>query len=239
MTLFNPQSYGMITALAAGLQTLEMTDIPQHTVQELIDACRDAARRGLVRCSSGNMSLRLDSDRMLITASRTWTENLTADGVCVCRISDGTSLDEKRPSVEIGFHAGILRCRPEVNAVLHFQTPCATALASRSTKDIDYFVIPEVPYYIGPVVSILYEQPGSAALADAVTAAMRTHDMVTMANHGQVTVAGSLAHAIQNASFFELACEVILHGGDELTVLSRDAARHLLDSGGRAEESSI
>jgi ribulose-5-phosphate 4-epimerase/fuculose-1-phosphate aldolase len=165
--------------------------------------------------------------------------SLTVDGIWVCHISDGTSLDEKRPSVEIGFHAGILRCRPEVNVVLHFQTPCATALASRDTKDVNYFVIPEVPFYIGPVASIRYEQPGSEVLADAVTEAMRAHDMVTIANHGQVAAADSFAHAIQNASFFELACEIILHGGDELAAISREAAQHLLDSRGRAQERGV
>ncbi|MHC4166707.1 MAG: class II aldolase/adducin family protein [Planctomycetota bacterium] len=208
-------------------------------MKEFIKACRDAARCGLVRCSSGNMSLRLDSDRMLITASRSWMGSLTADGICVCRISDGTSLNDKRPSVEIGFHAGILRCRPEVNVVLHFQTPCATVLASRDTKDVNYFVIPEVPFYVGPVARVPYEQPGSEVLADAVTGAMRAHDMVTIANHGQVTAADSFAHAIQNASFFELACEIILRGGDEVTAMSREAAQHLLDSRGGAEERNI
>lgn len=216
-----------------------MTDVPEQTVREFVEACRDAARLGLVRCSSGNMSLRLDSDRMLITASRTWMEHLTADGTCVCRISDETPVDGKRPSVEIGFHAGVLRCRPEVNVVLHFQTPCATALASRDPEDVNYFVIPEIPFYVGPVARIPYEQPGSEALADAVADAMRTHDMVTIANHGQVTAADSFAHAIQNAAFFELACEIILHGGDELVAMSREEAQDMLEARGRGKETNI
>ncbi len=210
-----------------------MTDIPEHIVREFIEASHEAAARGLVRCSSGNLSLRLDSNRMLITASRSWMGDLSADGVCVCRISDGTPLDEKQPSVEMGFHAGILRSRPEVNVVLHFQTPFATALASRGAENVNYFVIPEVPFYIGPVARVLYSQPGSEDLANAVTDAMRTHDMVTIVNHGQVTAADNFAHAIQNASFFELACEIIVHGGDELTGLSCEAAQYLLNSRGR------
>ncbi len=133
----------------------------------------------------------------------------------------------------MGFHAGILRSRPEVNVVLHFQTPFATALASRGAENVNYFVIPEVPFYIGPVARVLYSQPGSEDLANAVTDAMRTHDMVTIVNHGQVTAADNFAHAIQNASFFELACEIIVHGGDELTGLSCEAAQYLLNSRGR------
>ena len=216
-----------------------MTDVPEHFVREFIEACHDTAARGLVRCSSGNMSLRLDSNRMLITTSRSWMEDLSADGVCVCSISDRTATDEKKPSVEMGFHAGILHSRPEVNVVLHFQTPCATALASRHIENVDYFVIPEVPFYIGPVARVGYRQPGSEDLARAVTDAMRTHDMVTIVNHGQVCVADNFAHAIQNASFFELACEIIVHGSDELTPLSCEAAQYLLDLRGKAEKRNI
>ncbi|MHC4535060.1 MAG: class II aldolase/adducin family protein [Planctomycetota bacterium] len=216
-----------------------MTNIPGQILCEFVEACHEAARRGLVRCSSGNMSVRLDSDRMLITASRSWMGQLSAEGVCVCRISDGSGMDEKQPSVEVGFHAGILRCRPDVNVVLHFQTPCGTALASRDVENVNYFVIPEVPFYIGPVARVLYSQPGSKELAGAVTDAMRTHDMVTIVNHGQVTAADSFAHAIQNASFFELACEIILHGGDELTPLSSEEAEYLLDLGSKKEEGNI
>lgn len=216
-----------------------MTDVPERTVREFIEACREVARRGLVRCSSGNMSLRLDSDRMLVTASRSWMESVASDGICVCRISDGASLDDGRPSVETGFHAGVLRCRPEINVVLHFQTPCATALASRGKEDTNYFVIPEVPFYVGPVARIPYEQPGSGALAEAVTEAMRTHDMVTIANHGQVTAADTFAHAIQKAAFFELACEIILHGGDRLAAMSREEVRKMLDARAEAGEENI
>jgi ribulose-5-phosphate 4-epimerase/fuculose-1-phosphate aldolase len=216
-----------------------MTDAPEHIVREFIEACRDTARRGLVRCSSGNMSLRLDSNRMLITASRSWMGDLSADDVCVCRISDGAAVDEKRPSVETGFHAGILRCRPDVNVVLHFQTPCATALASRDTENVNYFVIPEVPFYIGSVARVPYIQPGSEDLAEAVSDAMRTHDMVTMANHGQVTAAEDFAHAIQNASFFELACEIMVQGGEQLTPLPGEAVQQLLDSRGKTEQENV
>ena len=46
-----------------------MANIPEHIVCEFIEACHNAARHGLVRCSSGNMSLRLDSNGMLITAA--------------------------------------------------------------------------------------------------------------------------------------------------------------------------
>lgn len=206
-----------------------MTDTPSDAVlSEFIDACRQIGRSGLVRCSSGNLSRRLDGGRMLATASRSWLENMTADDVSVCRIADGALLSGRKPTVEIAFHAAILRGRPDVNVVLHFQTPCATTLACQDTADVDFFVIPEIPFYIGPVARVPYLLPGSAELAAAVAAALQDHDLAVLDNHGQVTVAADYAHAIQNAEFFELACGVIVRGQGRTRPLSAAEAEALL-----------
>jgi ribulose-5-phosphate 4-epimerase/fuculose-1-phosphate aldolase len=64
-------------------------------------------------------------------------------------------------------------------------------------------------------------------LAKAVTAAMRTHNLVQLRNHGQVTAAADFRHAIQNAVFFELACEIILRGGAQVAPMDSQSARLL------------
>ena len=112
---------------------------------------------------------------------------------------------------------------------MHFQTPCATALACQASDNINYNVIPEIPFYIGPVARIPYVLPGSKELAQAVTDAMREHDMVVMGNHGQVTVACDADHAIQNAEFFELASDIILRSGNRVTPLPEKEVQTLLE----------
>lgn len=206
-----------------------MIGIPDNILNEFLATCHKVAARGLVRCSSGNLSRRLDGTRLLATATRSWMEDISAEQVSVCRLSDGALLDGPNPTVEIGFHAAILRRRPDVNVVLHFQTPHATALACQESGDTNYFVIPEIPFYIGHVARIPYLLPGSKELADAVAGAMQDHDMVLMGNHGIATVAADYAHVIQNAEFFELACEVILHSKDALRPLSAKDVNALIE----------
>lgn len=205
-----------------------MNSLPEGVLSEFLQACRMAAGRGLMRCSSGNISRRFDEARLLATSSRSWAENLSEGEVSVCRIADGAVLEGPKPTVEIGFHTGILRTRPDIEVVMHFQTPCATAMACRERDDTDYFVIPEIPFYIGQVARVPYLRPGSQELAAAVTEAMQDHDMVIMSNHGVVTVATDYAHAIQNAEFFELACEVITRGGSTVKSLAPEAVARLL-----------
>lgn len=165
---------------------------------------------------------------MLVTRTRSWLGRLAADDVAVCSIEDGTSLNGVIPTVEVRFHAGILRTRPDVNAVLHYQSPHATALACQLRRRVNYNVIPEIPFYIGPVGRVPYLPPGSAELAETVVAVMSAHDLAVMANHGQVTAAADVDHAVQNAEFFELACQIILAGGTDLTPLPAEAVRELL-----------
>jgi ribulose-5-phosphate 4-epimerase/fuculose-1-phosphate aldolase len=204
-----------------------MREIPEATLDRFVDACREVAKHGLVRCSCGNLSMRVDEECFLVTATGSWMSNLSRDQVAVCRLDDGTSLNDKKPSSETGFHAGILRSRPDVNVVLHFQTPCATTVACQPANHVDFSLIPEVPFYIGPVARVPYFTPGSEELAAAVTQAMRTHDMVLLSNHGQVTAARDFDHVLQNAEFFELACQIILLGGNSIAPLDTQAIEQL------------
>lgn len=204
-----------------------MAHVSENHLDEFAAACRRIAASGLVRCSSGNLSWRVDEEYMLITTTRSWMGELTREQIAVCRISDGSVLNEKNPSAENGFHFGILRERSDVNVVLHFQTPFATAVACRGRDLKNYFVIPEIPYYIGPIAVVPYLNPGSSDLALEVVFAMKGHDLVILKNHGQVTVGKSFDDVIQKASFFELACEIILRAGDQIQFLSEDAVAYL------------
>ncbi|MBT3296907.1 MAG: class II aldolase/adducin family protein [Verrucomicrobia bacterium] len=201
-----------------------MRDVPDTTVEEFVSACHRAAAHDLMRCSSGNMSWRLDDDRFLVTASGSWMGSITPDQVSVCCTADGSLLEGQPASVETGFHAGILCTRADVDVVLHFQSPCATTLgctADAATRN--FAVIPEVPVYIGPIASVPYILPGSPELAVAVVQALQQHDLAVLSHHGQVTVARDLNAAIQNAAFFELACHILLHGGQDIEPLPEEA----------------
>ena len=193
-----------------------------------IAAGHEAAARGLVRCSSGNMSWRVNGKYMLATTTRSWMGRLTPANVAVCAIENGKALNGKKPTAEIAFHASILKTRPDISVVLHFQSPFATALACRRKRVKNFFVIPEIPFYIGPVAYLPCLTPGTKELAVRVTKAMQNHDMAMLANHGQVTVARDFDHAIQNAEFFELACAIIVRNGSNPKLMDKKVVKDLL-----------
>jgi len=203
-----------------------MDSVSDKHIRDFVAASHRVAEHGLVRCGSGNLSWRVDNELMLISASGAWLGEMAEDRVVVARITDAAVLNDRKPSVEIAFHAGILRERRDVNVVLHFQTPCATAIACHDPASVDYFVIPEIPYYIGDIASVPYKTPGTPELAGAVVAAARDHDMVMLCNHGQLTVGKDFDDTIQKAVLFELACEIIVRGQSRpQTIPADDVAR--------------
>jgi len=208
-----------------------MKNISEKCLQAFVAAARRVAEHDLVLCSSGNLSWRVDDERMLITTTDSWMSTLSEDQIAVCRVADGTILNGKQSSKEIGFHAGILKERSDVNVVLHYQSPYATTLSCREGQVEDFSVIPEIPYYIGPVAVVPYFTPGSHELADAITSAMKQHDVAILRNHGLVAVGETLDDVITKAVFFELACKIILHAGQRVQVLSKDAIAELNQKG--------
>ena len=163
----------------------------EEEIRYFLECAHKTAAAGLLSCSSGNLSLRCkgqdNEDCALLSATGSWLGELREDQIALCRISDGTSLNGVRPTMEAGFHLGTMRKRPEVGCVLHFQSPYATVVACMKHKPADFNVTLEGPLYVGrevPVVPFL--PPGSPELAAAVVEALTAHDIVLMSNHGQV-----------------------------------------------------
>ncbi|MHC4123127.1 MAG: class II aldolase/adducin family protein [Planctomycetota bacterium] len=179
-------------------------------IKEFIQAAHKIASYGLVKCSSGNLSARLDDKLIALSTSGAWLAELTKEQVAICDINTGQCLKGKPSTIESTFHLGILRNKPQTNVVLHFQSPYATAIACGKPEDYNYNVIIELPFYIGPPGIVEYLPAGSEELANAVIEKAKDHNMIIMKNHGLTTFGKDYNDTIQRAVFFELACQILL-----------------------------
>lgn len=102
--------------------------IHNEHIEEFVKQAHRVGDAGLTVCSSGNLSWRV-GDEVLVSGTGSWVPSLTKDKVAVCRLETGEILNGVKPSMESVFHLGVLRGRPDVNVVLHFQSPYATAVA--------------------------------------------------------------------------------------------------------------
>ena len=182
---------------------------------------------GLTVCSSGNISWRI-GDEALISGTGSWVPSLQKEKVAICRIATGESLNGVRPSMESGFHLGIMRERPDVNVVLHFQSPYATAVACMSRLPENFNVTAEIPCHVGSEIPVVpYFRPGSAELAGHVKAALKNHDSCLLRKHGQVVCGKDFDEAFERAMFFEMACRIIILSGGHYEVLTEQEINDL------------
>ncbi len=174
----------------------------------------------LMLCSSGNLSWRIGKEA-LVSGTGSWVPTLQHEKVAVCDIATGESLNGVKPSMESTFHLGVLRNRPDVNVVLHFQSEYATAVACMRNKPKNFNVTAEVPCHVGREIPVVpYYRPGSPELANAVVEAMRKHNSILLTNHGQVVCGKDFDQVFERATFFEMACRIIVQSGGDYTTLT-------------------
>lgn len=200
-------------------------------VQQLIEVGRDAARRGLVLASAGNISARVADDRFVVSASGVWFDRLTpADFVELGLGDDETGVPaegDAKPSSEWKLHHRAYRVRPDVECVLHLHPRTAVVLASLG-REIRSITLDHA-YYLGPIGTTPFYHNGTDELADSAAEQLRDHDCVVMRHHGCSVVADTVEMAYRRALNLEDAAQataLALQLGDTGTVFPADGAHH-------------
>lgn len=197
-----------------------MNMITNEQIETFIAQAHRFGNDKLMLCSSGNLSWRI-GDEMLVSGTGSWLPAIGKEKVSICRISDRQSLNGVKPSMESGFHAGILQNRPDVNVVLHFQSEYATAIACMKSIPSNFNVTAEIPCHVGTEIPVVpYYRPGSPELAAAVVESLTNHNSALLRKHGQVVCGKDFNDVYQRAIFFEMACRIIVQSGGEYEVLS-------------------
>ena len=166
-------------------------------IDQFIRQAHRVGAAGLTICSSGNLSWRLPNGEVLLSGTGSWVPELTADRVAVVSLADGTILNGVKPSMESTFHLGVLRSRPDVNVVLHFQSPYATAVACMNNRPDNFNFTAEMALHVGEEIPMIpYFRPGSPQLAEHVISAMTDHNSVMQLKNRQVVCGADFDQAL-------------------------------------------
>jgi len=175
--------------------------------QAVADACRQLLATGLVRGTSGNVSVRdVHSGLFAMTPSGTGYGSMTADDVAVMTV-DGTVVDGRlQPTTEAVMHLEVYRARSDVNAVVHTHSPFATTFAALREP------VPAVHYILAKAAATVhvtpYERYGTPEIAAACVTTLKDDQGVLLANHGVVAVGVDLGSALAVAEAIEYTAEI-------------------------------
>ncbi len=106
-------------------------------ISELIEIGRLLHSRGWLPASGGNLSVRLQEDKVLITASGSHKGHLTREDFVVVSLEGGLLEGSKKPSAETLLHLVVYRTFPQVKSVLHVHSINSTLLSRLAEGDIE------------------------------------------------------------------------------------------------------
>jgi L-fuculose-phosphate aldolase len=196
--------------------------------EEIVRIGEDLYHRGFVVAMDGNISVRLDAQRILVTPTCMCKGKMANDDLVVVGY-DGQKLHGRRNvSSEIGMHLLIYSMRPDVQAIVHAHPPTATGFAAAGMA-LDQALVSEVVLTVGKIPLAKYGTPGTTELTDSLRPLIPDHCAILMANHGVVAYGSTLEHAFMCMETVEHFAKIALVAKTLGTpqVLARDEVRKL------------
>lgn len=176
--------------------------------QEIVRIGQMMYDKGYLSGFEGNLSTRLDGDRILITPSGLHKGLLRPEQLLVVDTSGrviGYQTEARRglkPTSELPMHLEAYRQRPDIIAVVHAHPPITVALSIAGIP-MDTPLLPEVIVLLGMVPMAPYSMSSSEEGATAIRDLIRRYDAVILQRHGTITVGDSLTQAFMRLETVE------------------------------------
>jgi L-fuculose-phosphate aldolase len=195
---------------------------------DIVEVGRRLYARGYTASNDGNISVRLDGDRLLMTPKSVCKGFMSPEIMCITDLDGKKLAGDRDPSSEMQMHLEVYRQRPDANAVVHAHPPTATGFAVAGIP-LDRAVLAEVVTTLGSVPIAEYATPSTKELPDAVRQYVKAHDGMLLANHGALTLGSDLFGAYYKMEtiehFAKISLVARLLGGERL--LSRQEVDRL------------
>ncbi|MCU1248871.1 MAG: class aldolase/adducin family protein [Edaphobacter sp.] len=159
--------------------------------------------------TSGNLSVRLDDRRLLVTPTGVSKFLLKPADIVIVDL-DGRQLDGYRKvTSEVNMHLAVYRHRKDVTAVIHSHPPIATAFACVG-RGLDEMLCQEAVMTLGVVPLATFAATGTEAVAASLAPFIPDHDAILLANHGAVSFGKTLLEAFQKMETVEHLANITL-----------------------------
>lgn len=171
--------------------------------QRVVEMSVLLADRGYFAATGGNLALRVDADHIVVTPSAVDYYQMGPQDICVLRLADLAKVDgDRKPSVETGMHARVLRRRGDCLASIHTHQPVASAL---SLLGQPLAVPPPLQDLLGSHVLMAgYAPSGTGWLSGKLQAVLRADvNAYLLRTHGAICCGSSAERALQAIAALE------------------------------------
>lgn len=215
-----------------------MSRIDEYALrQRIVEIGKLMHQKNFIAAGDGNISARLDRERLLVTPSGVSKGFLDPRQLLIVDLN-GEKIAPRagkwrdlKPSSEIRLHLECYRQRADIGAVIHAHPPYAIACTLAGIS-LAQGILPEVVYDLGAIPTAPYATPASEEGAQAIRDLIRKHNAVLLDRHGSVTVGADVWEAylrlerVEHVALMILAAQQAL--GKSPSPLSDEAIRKLV-----------
>lgn len=178
-----------------------MTDTQRQLREDICEVGRRLWQRQMVASNEGNISARLDDERIICTPTGVSKGFMDPGGLAVLTIG-GDVLGDARPSSEVALHLAVYEERPDVRAVVHAHPPTATGFAIAGIAP-PANILSETATIFKSVPIAEFAMPGTEEVPEVVRPLLQDADVILLKNHGALTVAPDLFEAYHRMEVLE------------------------------------
>jgi len=153
--------------------------------QDIIDVGKLVYQKGWVAANDGNITIRLDQERILATPTGVSKGMMHPDDLIIVDMQGNKLEGRTAQTSEIAMHLTIYKMRPDIRSVVHAHPPVATGFATAG-KPLTLALLPEVIIGLGCVPLAAYGLPGTPELTEPMLPYIPKYDAIMMGNHGAV-----------------------------------------------------
>lgn len=165
---------------------------------------------GLSAGASGNVSRRIDAQRIAITPTAVSYDVLREEQIVVVEMESGSAIESTHaPSYELPMHLSIYRSRSDAGAIVHTHAPYATTL-SVLRRPLPPLIDEMLLNFGGTVEVAEYAFTGTDQVGTNVVRALGDRNAALLANHGNVCLGRTLAQALNTSVTMEACARVYL-----------------------------
>jgi len=176
--------------------------------KKIVDVGQRLYARSMVSGSEGNISVKLDDDRIMVTPSGLPKGFLSPDDMVIVDINGKHLQGQNRASSELLMHLFVYQNRSEIAACVHSHPPYCTAFATAGIPLADD-ILPEVVLFIGRIPLTDYAPPGTDAVPKALEPHIENNHAFLLRNHGLLTVGRSLEEAYSRQEVVEHYARIV------------------------------
>ena len=206
----------------------------QQLREEIVRAGRMMYERGWIAANDGNITARLDGNRILATPAGVCKGSMVPGDLLVCDNEGNRISGERQRTTEMGMHVAIYSARPDIHAVVHAHPPTSTGFAVAG-RALNLGLMPELIVSMGSVPLAEYGLPGTPALVEGMLPYIPKFNAILLANHGAVCYGEGVPQAYARMETLEHLARITLVaellGGPK--VLPRVEVQKLFDARGR------